>query len=148
MSPDHDVSAASLGLGHGLFRCRARCVLHLIDDLRCDYGVALVAGEAAPGSRRARIRRSWLAHVVAVAPGGAVHGCRLLRRGRQPMPEVVGVVDAVVHEEVGVTYERIANSAIRPVHKTCILLHFRGVQAVQARDRIIDLANIDTLNMI
>ena len=64
------------------------------------------------------------------------------------MPEVVGVVDAVVHEEVGVTYERIANSAIRPVHETCILLHFRGIQAVQARDRIIDLANIDTLNMI
>ena len=124
MSPDHDVSAASLGLGHGLFRCRARCVLHLIDDLRCDYGVALVAGEAAPGSRRARIRRSWLAHVVAVAPGGAVHGCRLLRRGRQPMPEVVGVVDAVVHEEVGVADEGIANASVRSVHEARILLHF------------------------
>ena len=124
MSPDHDISTASLGLSHGLFSSCTRCVLHLIDDLRCDYGVALVAGEAAPSSCRSRIRRGRLAHVVAVAAGRAVHGCRLLRRVGLPMPEIVSVVDAVVHEEVGIPDERITNSSVRPVHETRILLHF------------------------
>ena len=64
------------------------------------------------------------------------------------MPEVVGVVDAVVHKEVGVADEGIANASVRSVHEARILLHFRGVQAVQARDRIIYLANIDALNVV
>ena len=40
------------------------------------------------------------------------------------MPEVVGVVDAVVHKEVGVADEGIANGSVRSVHEARILLHF------------------------
>ena len=40
------------------------------------------------------------------------------------MPEVVGVVDAVVHEEVGVADEGIANASVWSVHEARILLHF------------------------
>ena len=65
VSPDHNVATASLSLHYHLAGI-------LVDDLRSDDSIALVAREASPGACRR------LAHVVAIAAGGAVHRSRLL----------------------------------------------------------------------
>ena len=65
VSPDHDVATASLSLHYHLAGI-------LVDYLRSDDSIALVARETATGACRR------LAHIVAIAAGGAVHRGRLL----------------------------------------------------------------------